>query len=285
VTAWRSSTVQRRRQRLGSELRRLREDAKLTADDVAQALECSHSKISRIESGLVSATPRDVRDMLDLYKVDDELREALTQLARGTRQTGWWHAYRDVPLVPRYVDFEVAAAFIHIYQAVVVPGLLQTEQYARAVIRAARPDLSPKQVMRRLELRMERQKVLTQEERPKVWVVLDEAVLHRRVGGPEGLQQQLHHLLEVVARCDVTLQVLPFKEGEHAGTDGEFTVFGFPEAATSHIVYLEHPTRDFYLRKESETRRYVWLFDLLRDAALPPDESLAFVANLAKELK
>jgi transcriptional regulator with XRE-family HTH domain len=282
VTVPGNPTVER--QRLASELRRLREEAGFTIERVAEALQCSDSKISRIETGRVGATPRDVRDMLELYKVSNEQRDALTQLARGPRRTGWWRTYGDVPLVPTYVDYEVAAAAIDSYQRSVVPGLLQTERYARTVIRAARPDLTPKQVRRRLQLRMERQTILAQGRPPRLRAVLDEAVLRRHIGGVKTLREQLRRLTEVAARRDVTLHVLRFEAGEHAGIDGEFTIFGFPERTAPSIVYLEHPAGDLYLRREAETCRYRRAFDLMLEVALRPDDSLAFVADLAEKL-
>lgn len=277
-----SPTVRRRR--LGFELRQLREAAGLTIDRVAEALEFSESKISRIETARVSATPRDVRGMLELYGVSGGQRDALIQIARETREKGWWQAYSDVPIVPAYVGLEVAAASIRIYQSLVVPGLLQTVEYARAVIRSVFPELHPEEVERRVELRMARQALLTQDDPLSLWVILDEAALRRRIGGSEVMREQLRHLTESATPPTVTLQVLPFAAGGHAGIDGAFTILGFPEPADPDVVYLDHAGGDLYLESAHEIQRYALLFDHLRAAALKPEDSMDFLTALTKEL-
>jgi transcriptional regulator with XRE-family HTH domain len=282
VPARQSPTVRRRR--LGLELRRHREAAELTTERVAELLECSHSKISRIETGQVRATPRDVRDMLEIYGVDGEQREALIQLAREARQTGWWHAYGDVIKESSYVGLEAAAASIRTFEPLVVPGLFQTTEYARAVLRAIVPKLPPERIERQLELRMTRQLMLTQADPAAVWVVLDEAALRRPVGESGVMIEQLHHLTEAAALPTVTIQVLPFPAGEHPGFSGAFTILGFPEPADPDIVYIEHASGDLYLERAEEIQQYALRFDYLRAAALAPDDSAAFLAALLKEL-
>jgi transcriptional regulator with XRE-family HTH domain len=277
-----SPTVRRRR--LGMELRRLREASGLTIDRVADALECSHSKISRIETAQVRATPRDVRDMLEIYGVEGDQREGLIQLAREARQTGWWHAYPDVTKESTYVGLEVAAASIRSYEALLVPGLLQTTEYARAVTRAVRPDQRQEQIERQVELRMARQSLLTQDDPPALWVIIDEGVLCRSVGERGVMSEQLYHLTEVAELPTVTLQVLPFGAGQHAGMDGAFTILGFPEPADPAVVYLENATSDLYLESPEDVRRYTLLFDHLRAAALKPDDSTDYLATLVKQL-
>jgi transcriptional regulator with XRE-family HTH domain len=277
----RSPTVRRRR--LAIELRRLREEAGLTIDRVAERLECSDSKISRIETGQVSATPRDVRDMLEIYGVGDEQRAELMQIAREARQKGWWHAYGDVP-VPPAVAFEAEAFSMSVYQSLVVPGLLQTADYARAVLRATRPELALDLIERRVELRMARQSILTKDQPPALWVVLDEAAVRRLIGGPEVMRQQLERLSEVGALPNVTLQLLPFTSGEHAGLDGEFTLIGFPDPGDPNVVYIEMPSTDLWLEDAASVRQYDHLFDLLRAAALSPAESAGLITKAAKEL-
>jgi hypothetical protein len=281
VAARRSPTVQRRR--LGIELRHLREQAGKTIDEVARALECSDSKVSRIETGQVSATPRDVRDLLDLYRISGEQREALVQVARQARQKGWWQAYGDTPVVP-LVGLEAAASTIHAYEVLCVPGLLQTMDYARAVTRATRPDLPAGQVERWLELRMARQDLLTQEDPPELGAVLDESVLQRPVGGRRAMRAQLLRLVEAQALPAVNLRVLPFAAGEHAGMSGAFTIFGFSEPSDPDVVYLEHTRSDLYLEGADEVHRYAEAFDRLRAAALDPDGTVALLVRLAKEL-
>jgi transcriptional regulator with XRE-family HTH domain len=282
ITARRSPVVRRRR--LGIELRRLREAAGLTIDQVADALECSNSKISRIETGQVRATPRDVRDILELYQVAADQRDALIQIAREAREKAWWQAYGNVPDVA-YVGFEAAAASILTYEALLVPGLLQTEDYARAIMRAARPDVPLDEIERRVELRMARQALLTSNDSPVLWAVLDEGVLRRQVHSQRTTRDQLHRLIEAAGRPNVTLQVLPFIAGEHGGmAGGAFTILGFPDANDPDVVYLEHIPRDLYLENPEEVKQYSIVFDELRAIALSPDDSRRFLMALAQEL-
>jgi transcriptional regulator with XRE-family HTH domain len=268
-----------RRRRLGAELRRLREEAELTIDRVAEALECSQSKISRIETGQVSATPRDVRDMLALYRVSDADREAIVQIAREARQRGWWQKFVDVPDgVPAYVGLEAAATSIDIYMALIVPALLQTADYARAVIGAVRPDLPAAEIDRRVELRLHRQALLDQERPPTLRVLLDDTVLRRPVGGPAVMAAQRRRLLKDADRPAVTLRVLPTEAGAHAGMDGPFTIFGFPAAAERDVVALDSAADALYLEDADDLRRYRRVFELLLPAALTPEESAALIA-------
>jgi transcriptional regulator with XRE-family HTH domain len=277
----RSPTVRRRR--LGIELRRLRDEAGLTIDRVAEALECSDSKISRIETGQVSATPRDVRDMLQIYGVDEQQRDELVQMAREARQKGWWHAFGDIP-VPAIVGFESAASSMSHYAALTIPFLFQTPDYARTVLHAIRGDLPPEELERRVELRMARQSLLTQDEPPHFWVVLDEAALRRRVGGSETTRTQLERLEEVATLPKVTLQILPFTSGEHAGLDGGFTIIGFAEQADPNLVFIEHTTSDLYVEDAAAVRQYDRLFNHLRASALAPADSIQFLTAVGKDL-
>jgi transcriptional regulator with XRE-family HTH domain len=268
-----------RRQRLGAELRRLREEAGLTIDRVAEALECSQSKVSRIETGQVSATPRDVRDMLKLYRVDDARREAMVRVAREARQRGWWQKFVDVPDgVPAYVGLETAATSIDIYMSLIVPALLQTADYAKAVIGGVRPDLPPAEIDRRVELRLRRQALLDQERPPALRVLLDDTVVGRPVGGPEVMAAQRRRLLEDARRPSVTLQVLPLEAGAHAGMDGPFTIFGFP-APERDVVALDSAADALYLESPEDLRRYRRVFERLLPAALTPEASAALIAR------
>ena len=270
-----------RRRRLGAELRRLRDDAGLTIDKVAEALDCSPSKISRIETGQVGATPRDVRDMLELYRVDDAQREALVQIAREARERGWWQKYVDVPDgVPAFVGLEAAATSIDIYMSLVVPALLQTSDYTRAVIRAVRPDLPAREIERRVELRMGRQLILGQDDPPTLRVLLDDTLLRRPVGGGTVMRGQLEKLIHAAALPSVTLQVLPVATGAHAGMDGPFTIFGFPASAKLDVVVLDSAADVLYLESSQDLRRYRQVFELLGPAALTPGDSAAFLAEL-----
>jgi transcriptional regulator with XRE-family HTH domain len=267
-----------RRRRLGAELRRLREAAGLTIDRVAEELECSPSKVSRIETGQVSATPRDVRDMLGLYGVDDARLEAMVQVAREARQRGWWQKFVDVPDgVPAYVGLETAATSIDIYMALLVPALLQTPDYARAVIAAVRPDLPRSEIDRRVELRLHRQDLLGQERPPRMRVLLDDTVLRRPVGGPVVMAAQRRRLLADAGRPAVTIQVLEVGAGAHAGMDGPFTIFGFPAPAERDVVALDSAADALYLEGAEDVARYRRVFELLLPAARSPEDSAAII--------
>ncbi|MBN6041499.1 MULTISPECIES: helix-turn-helix transcriptional regulator [unclassified Amycolatopsis] len=272
-----------RRRRLAGELRRLREAAELTIDEVGEKLECSASKISRIETGHVGVTPRDVRDMLELYGLMGDEREALVQLAREARKRGWWHAYNEV-FTGTFVGLEADASSLRAYQALLVPGLLQTERYARTVIRALRPDADETELKRRVAARMARQELLTDPAPPEYWAVIDEAVLHRRVGGCEVMAEQVSRLLEVARLPHVTLQVVPFGAGAHPGMEGPFLILGFPEQADPDVVYVDSTSSGLYLEMPDDVRRYTLMFDHLRATALKPDDSVELIAESAERL-
>jgi transcriptional regulator with XRE-family HTH domain len=281
VTSRRGSPTLRKRQ-LGMELRRLREAAGITIDQVAERLECSGSKISRIETGQTGVTPRDVRDMLGIYNVQTEYAEVLLQIAREARQKGWWQLFGDV-LTGAYVGLEAAADHIHSYEGQVVPGLLQTEEYAQAMILAARPDINAAEVEKRVRVRMSRQSLLSQDEPLDLWVVLDEAVLRRPVGGADVMLRQLGHLATVAELPNVTIQVLPFAAGAHAGMDGAFTMLQYDESADQNLVFASNAAGGLFLEKEDELERYEFIFDYLRAKALRPEESLSMILTFAKE--
>jgi transcriptional regulator with XRE-family HTH domain len=277
-----SPTVRRRR--LAARLRELREHANLTIDEVGEKLECSASKISRIETGHVGVTPRDVRDMLEVYGIGDDEREALVQLAREARKKGWWHAYNEV-FTGSFVGLESDASFLHTHQALLVPGLLQTEAYMRAVIRAIRPDSAEADVELRVRARSNRQRLITEEQNPpEYWAVLDEAVLHRVVGGPEAMREQLKKLVELASLPNVTMQVVPFSAGAHAGMEAPFLILGFPEQADPDVVYVENTTSGVYLEQPEDVHRYTLMFDHLRAAALKPDDTVELVDRTADRL-
>jgi transcriptional regulator with XRE-family HTH domain len=285
MTGEHSPTVRRRR--LASELRSLREGARLTCEEVAEHLECSASKISRVETGRVSVSPRDVRDMLSLYGVDPQQLDSLVQLARESRQKGWWHAYSDTiqPRFATYVGLEDAASEIRTYEVNLVPGLLQTEDYARSVITAGNLTGSLEDVERRVALRMARQPMLLSGRNPpQLWAVLDEAVLHRTVGGPGLMRLQLDHLAEVASRPNVAVQVIPYSAGAHPGMGKPFVILSFPERADPDVVYLEDLTSTLYLEDVDEVDRYNVLFNHLRATALSFEESAALLTSVAKEL-
>jgi hypothetical protein len=280
VTERRSPTVRRRR--LGYELRRLREKAGLTIDDVAGQMDCSASKISRIETGHSGVTPRDVRKLLDIYEVVGPEGDELVQIARDARQKGWWHPYSTV-LTSAFVGLEAEASAIQAYEQQVVPGLLQTAEYARAMMRAARPDIDDDEVERRVHVRMRRQSLLGKEHPVDLWAVLDEAVLSRPVGGDAVMRAQLAALVEAADCPNVTLQVLPFDVGAHAGMDGTFTILSFPNPADPPVVFAENATGGLFIEKSEELRKYEAIFEHIRATALPPEESVSFISELARE--
>jgi transcriptional regulator with XRE-family HTH domain len=284
MTGEHSPTVRRRR--LAAELRSLREAARLTCEEVAEHMECSASKISRVETGRVSVSPRDVRDMLGLYGVDAQQRDSLVQLARESRQKGWWHAYSDTiqPRFATYVGLEDAAAEIRTYEVNLIPGLLQTEDYARTVIAAGNLTGTHEDVERRVALRMARQPALTGTDPPQLWAVLDEAVLRRTVGGRGLMRMQLDHLVGLAAMPNVAVQVIPFVAGAHPGMGKPFVILAFPERADPDVVYLEDLTSTLYLEDVDEIDRYNMLFNHLRATALSFEESAALITSAAKEL-
>ena len=279
-----SPTVRRRR--LALELRRLREAARLTCEEVADHLECSASKISRVETGRVSVSPRDVRDMLELYGVATAQRESLVQLARDSRQKGWWHAYSDTmqPQMATYIGLESAASEIRIYEVSLIPGLLQTEDYARAVIRAGMVNSPAEDIERRVALLMARQPAVVREDPPKVWAVLDEAALRRRVGGAGLMRLQLEHLLAQAALPNVAVQVIPFGGGAHPAMGRPFIILVFPERVDTDVVYLEDLTSALYLEDVAEVDRYNVFFNHLRATALSFDDSAALITSVLKEM-
>lgn len=271
-----------RRRRLGAELRRRRDVAGVTIDVVADRLGCSASKVSRIETGHTLATPRDVQAMLDIYGIQGAEAAELVQIAREARQKGWWHPYSTV-LTGAYVGLEAAARSVRAYEQQVVPGLLQTEPYAAAMIRAARPDISDDETGRRVHVRMARQSLLIQDDPIDLWVVLDEAVLSRPVGGDEVMRDQLKRLAQATDLPNVTLQVLPFEAGAHAGMDGTFAILDFCEVEDPGVVFAENATGGLFLEKSDELRKYDFIFDHIRSTALTPEESTKMITMLAEE--
>ncbi|XVS62948.1 helix-turn-helix domain-containing protein [Actinosynnema sp. CA-299493] len=279
----RGSSPTLRKRRLVSELRRLREAADLTIEDVAERLECSASKISRIETGRVGVTPRDVRDMLSAYGADRATSEGLVQLARDARRRAWWDEFGDVA-PGRYVGFEADAEWVRTYQGLMVPGLLQSEAYTRALIRAVLPGAAPAEVDRRVELRRARQALLREDDPLRLHVVVDEAALRRSVGGPEVMAEQLARLNEVGELPNITLQVVPFEAGGHAAMDGPFVILSFPEQSDPAVVYIESPKGDVYWEQPSDVARYSDMFARLSAHSLDPAASSALIGRVAREL-
>ncbi len=275
-----------RRKRLTTELRRLREQAGLTCEDVGQRLECSGTRISRMETGRISARPGDVRELLEIYGVTGAEADSLVQLARDARRKGWWHSYGRVlpPWFEAYIGLESDAARLRDFQPLVVPGLLQTEGYARAVLRAAPHAGRGEDVDRQVALRMQRQAILDQASPPEAWLVISESVLRMRVGGPAVMRAQLRRLADLAARTDLTIQVLPSGTAAQVQAVSPFTMLEFADAADPAVVYLEHLTGGVFVENEDEVRRYRVVFDHLRAEALGTVESADLITRVAAGL-
>jgi transcriptional regulator with XRE-family HTH domain len=282
-----SSSPTVRRRRLAAELHRLRQASKLTIEQVAERLEWSPGKVSKIENARVSVMPRDARKLLDIYGVTEgQERELLLSLARESRARGWWQQYGET--VPEwfatYVGLEAEATAISAYQAEIVPGLLQTQRYAAALHRAALMNATDDEIERHVAVRMERQQRLSQPDAPKLWVVLNEAVIRRMVGERGIMHEQMVKLDEAASAPNITLQVLPFSAGAHASMDSAFSVLSFEPPTDGEIVYFEHPTCSLYLEKPPEVARYRLVYEHLRAASLSLDESRRLIARSAEDL-
>ncbi|GGW58535.1 helix-turn-helix domain-containing protein [Streptomyces xantholiticus] len=272
-----------RRRRLGQELRRLREMKGMTAEEVAERLLVSQSKISRLENGRRSISQRDVRDLCGVYEVEDHrIVDSLMQMAKDSRQQGWWHAFGDIPYSV-YIGLETDAASLRVYEPQVVPGLLQTRQYAEALIAGALPESGTTDIEKRVSVRLRRQERIRECEHPlRLWVVIDEAALRREVGGKQLMREQLEHLVELSHEPHVTVQVLPFDMGAHPGINGQYAILEFPDASDSSVVYIEGVTSDLYLEKANDVQKYSVMYEHLRAQALNVDQTRQFIADIAK---
>jgi transcriptional regulator with XRE-family HTH domain len=273
-----------RRRRLGQELRRLRELKGMTAEEVAERLLVSQSKISRLENGRRSISQRDVRDLCGVYEVEDRrIVDSLMQMAKDSRQQGWWHAFGDIPYSV-YIGLETDAASLRVYEPQMVPGLLQTRSYAEALITGALPEAAPTEIEKRVQVRLRRQERIHSTESPlRLWAVLDESVLRRVVGDRGIMREQLERLAELSLLPHVTVQVMPFAMGAHPGVNGQYAILEFPDAADSSVVYLEGVTSDLYLEKANDVQKYSVMYEHLRAQALNVSQSREFIAQAAKE--
>ncbi|MEV7009914.1 helix-turn-helix transcriptional regulator [Streptosporangium sp. NPDC051022] len=279
-----SPTVRRRR--LASELRRLRGESGLTMQEVADRLDFAAASISRIETGRRGIRPRDLKAFLDLYEVPEEDRAALAALAREAQQRGWWQNYGDV-LPSEYatlIGLETEATSVRNYEQILVPGLLQTADYARAVIAASRPNDTPDEVDRRVAVRMERQRRLANDNPLELSVILGEGAVHQRVGTAQVTAEQFRHLAEANRRPNVMVQVLPYRAGAHPAMTGSFNIVGFPEHSDLDVIYLENMSSGLYLEDADDVRRYVGVFDYLRAVALSPADSMAMLMHASTSL-
>ncbi|MFD8305897.1 helix-turn-helix domain-containing protein [Streptomyces sp. NPDC059690] len=273
-----------RRRKLGAELRALRTGVGLTSGEAARLVGWHQSKVSRIETGASGVKPADVRLLLDAYAVaDSQLRELLLVLAGSDEGVGrhhWWHAYRGI-LPPTYRDFislESQASAMRTLETSVVPGLLQTPEYARAVTRAAVDGLDDERLDALVEVRLARQDVLRSDPPLRLTAVLDEAVLHREIGGPDVMARQRERLVEAARLPQVRLQVLPFAAGAHVGVTGPFVIFSFSSTSDLDVVVLDHLTSSLYLERKEDLEAYTQAFNALRIHALSPEDSLDYIA-------
>ncbi|PYC85815.1 transcriptional regulator [Streptomyces tateyamensis] len=275
-----------RRILLGSQLRRLREARGVTREDAGYQIRASESKISRMELGRVSFKERDVADLLTLYGVTDgEERESLLGLVREANKSGWWHSFSDVlpGWFQTYVGLEEAASLIRTYEVQFIPGLLQCEDYARAVFGQSRPVLSEEEIDRLVGLRLRRQKLLTEGQGPRLWAVIDEAALRRPVGGPKVMRTQLQYLIDISEQPNVVIQVMPFRFGAHAGESGAFSILRFPEQDLADVVYLEQLTSALYLDKRDDVDAYVQVMERLCVDSLTPERTVELLSSILNE--
>jgi transcriptional regulator with XRE-family HTH domain len=269
-----------RRRELAARLRELRTAAGMTAEEVAERMLVSPAKISRIETGVRGVSLRDVRDLCEIYGVPATDAAQLATLVRESKQPSWWQGY-DLPY-GTFIGLETAASYILDYESSIVPGLLQTEDYATAVVEGILYDAPPDVVRQRVEARLKRQTLLSQEAPPQLWAVVDEAALRRVVGGPGVMRAQLETLVERAALPTVTVQIIPFESGAHPGMDSTFTILHL-EAEVADVVYIEGLAGHLYQESPADLERYRRTFDQLRAIALSPKESLAKISALAKE--
>jgi hypothetical protein len=273
---------------LGAHLRSLREAQGISREDAGWEIRASDSKISRMELGRVSFKERDVADLLTLYRVDDdEERNRLLALTREANTPGWWHRYGDVlpDWFQSYVGLEAAAALIRTYEVQFIPGLLQTRDYARAVVLLGHGRAPAEEIERRVDLRMARKRLLTRPDPPQLWAVVDEAVLRRPIGGLEVMRAQIEALIEVTTQPNVRLQVVAFEVGGHAAAGGSFSVLRFPDHDLPDVVYVEQLTSALYLDKRDDVDHYAAAMERLCVEAEPPARTVDVLTNILKDLE
>jgi transcriptional regulator with XRE-family HTH domain len=274
------------RRLLGAQLRRLRERQGITREEAGYAIRASGSKMSRLELGRVGFKERDVADLLTLYGVTEEKdRDPLLALAQDANSPGWWHRYGDVlpGWFETYVGLEEAAALIRTYELQFIPGLLQTEDYARAVISLGNSSSPPEQIEQRVSLRATRQKILTRGDGPRLWAVVDEAALRRPIGGRDVMRGQIERLIEATKQPGIILQVLPFRVGGHTAEAGAFTILRFPESDLPDVVYVEQLTSALYLDRRDDVDAYMEAMERLCVVSAPPDHTAEVLSRILQE--
>lgn len=275
-----------RLRRLAAEMRRLRESSEMSREEVSERTSVNEATIYRLETARVRRPQkRTLMALLDLYGVVDPHRAELLELGRKAEQQGWLQPYHaELPEeYTTYIGFEAEARSVNNYESLFVPGLLQTEAYAHAVITGVLPMASESEVEQRVRARMERQRLLTEPGTLKLWAILDEAALHRQVGRPGLMRAQLVHLIKVANEPNVTLQVIPYSAGSHPGMPGSFVLMDFPNPVDQDVVYIDTMAGDLFLEKEADLRRYRLLFEHLRAVASSLDETTRMLATLTDD--
>jgi transcriptional regulator with XRE-family HTH domain len=270
-----------RQRELGIRLRELRNQHGLTVEDVAEKLLCSATKISRLETGARRPNPRDVRDLCRLYNVGESISAELMSLARGAREQGWWKQYEDLELDP-YIGLEQAATAITCYSMYYMPALVQTEDYARGIIKAIAPKIDPDIHQQRVEARMRRQQLLEGDQAPRYHALVDELALRRGVGGSAVMGAQLDKALEARERRGITIQVIPFDTGAYAAADSNFVLLEFGDSDLPSVVFVEGLTGNQYLERDADIARYRETIDYLRKLALSPNDSANLMIKVRK---
>lgn len=273
-----------RRRELAGRLRELRKQAGLTVDDVAAELLCSSAKISRIETGTRSPSLRDVRDLCNLYGINDAERSRLMALAREAKQQGWWNKFDDLA-IESLIGLEVDARRISSYESSVIPWSFQTEEYARAVIKGFHPRIEDRILNDRVTARMTRQELLRSSDPPQLWSLIDETALRRVVGGNRVMQGQMSKIIEVAASAKITMQIVPFEAGAHPGLDNTFTLLEFDSTILPPVVYVESLAGTFYLERDVEIHRYQEVLDYLKASAFSPANSIEYVEEMKRNFE
>jgi transcriptional regulator with XRE-family HTH domain len=272
---------------LGAQLRRLREAKGISREEAGYLIRASESKISRMELGRVGFKERDIADLLSLYGIthQDE-RAALLALAKQAKTPGWWQRYGDIlpSWFQTYLGLEEAASLIRTYEVQFVPGLLQTQDYAHAVITHGNPSATAEEIERRVSLRLKRQQLLTRSGAPQLWAVVDEAALQRPMGSPAVMAAQIESLIKSSELPNVTLQVLPFQAGAHSAEAGAFTILRFPEPDLPDVVYTEQLTGALYLDKREDVDAYMATVDRLSVESAPPRTTIEILSKILQEM-
>jgi transcriptional regulator with XRE-family HTH domain len=275
-----------RLRRLAAELRRLRTAAGLTRDDVTERTGINEATLYRIETAKARPQARTLLALLDLYDAPADLRAELTALARQSTEQNWLQSFpSELPEpYPTYISFEVEARSLLNYESLFIPGLLQTEDYARAALTRGSPTATKEEIQRLVEARMARQGVLTRDPPLRLWTIVDEAAFRHRVGGTEVMRTQLERLVKAAELPNITLQAVTYDVGAHPGMGGAFVILQFDDHGASDVVYIETQAGDLFLESETDVSRFTTVIEHLRALALPPDDSVSLIKNIAREL-